>query len=238
MASSIGAYLVAQRGGWQRRYIDYRVLAEALRVQFYWAIAGVERPAASRFGHDAFLKRQDLELGWIRNMLRVAGQQGRCDRRDALRIRRRDRGARLGREYELSYYRERGRSCSKWHRFTEVLDRTSFAAGLLLAGWLALAQLLFERQPTNLLFALMGFLPSSRRCCASTMRCEPQKASRSLQYQFMERIFRNAQRQLLAHDQRVRTAADPARIGRRGAARKRPVDSAPARAADIDVVER
>ncbi len=55
--------------------MDYRVLAEALRVQFYWAIAGVERPSVSRFGHDGFLKRQDLELGWIRNMLRVAGQR-------------------------------------------------------------------------------------------------------------------------------------------------------------------
>ena len=32
-------------------------------------------PAVSRFGHDAFLKRQELELGWIRNMLRVAGQR-------------------------------------------------------------------------------------------------------------------------------------------------------------------
>ena len=34
------------RGDWQRRYLDYRVLAEALRVQFYWAIAGVERSGA------------------------------------------------------------------------------------------------------------------------------------------------------------------------------------------------
>ena len=31
--------------------------------------------SVSRFGHDAFLKRQELELGWIRNMLRVAGQR-------------------------------------------------------------------------------------------------------------------------------------------------------------------
>ena len=65
----------SDRGGWQRRFHDYRVLAEALRVQFYWAIAGVERPAVSRFGHDAFLKRQELELGWISNMLRVAGHR-------------------------------------------------------------------------------------------------------------------------------------------------------------------
>ena len=98
MASSLAAYLVTSRGAWQRRSMDYRVLAEALRVQFYWAIAGVERSSVSRFGHDQFLKRQELELGWIRNMLRVAGRKGRCDRRGAVRSGSRDCGTRLGRE--------------------------------------------------------------------------------------------------------------------------------------------
>ncbi len=194
MATSIGAYLFVSRGGWQRRYHDYRVLAEALRVQFYWAIAGVERPAVSRFGHDAFLKRQDLELGWIRNMLRVAGQ-----RDDATEEIPSDRGIEIAArdwvEYELNYYGTRWPRLLKWHRFTEALDRTSFTAGLLLAGWLAFAQLLFERQPTNSLIALMGFLP-----VIATLR--QQYALRTAEgesineYQFMERILSNAQRQL------------------------------------------
>ena len=73
MAASIAVWWIARRADWQRRYLDYRVLAEALRVQFYWAVAGVDRPKLSRFGHDVFLKRHDLELGWIRNILRVSG---------------------------------------------------------------------------------------------------------------------------------------------------------------------
>ncbi len=44
MTVSIGAYALQRRGDWQRRYVDYRVLAEALRVQFYWAVAGCRSP--------------------------------------------------------------------------------------------------------------------------------------------------------------------------------------------------
>lgn len=194
MASSIATYLVANRGGWQRRYHDYRVLAEALRVQFYWAIAGVERPAVSRFGHDSFLKRQDLELGWIRNMLRVAGQKD-----DATEETPSDAGIDIAtRDWVgdgLQYYRRRWPQLLRWHRFTEMLDRTSFTAGLLLAGWLALAQLLFERQPTNLLIALMGFIPvvATLRQHFALRTAEGELIS---QYQFMERILSNAQGQL------------------------------------------
>jgi hypothetical protein len=195
MASSLAAYLVASRGAWQRRSLDYRVLAEALRVQFYWAIAGVERSAVSRFGHDAFLKRQELELGWIRNMLRVAGQ--RDDATDetpsevGLEIAVRDW---IGNE--LNFFRQRWPRLLIWHRITEVLDRTSFAAGLLLAGWLALAQLFFERQPTNELIVLMGFLPVA----AWLLQHFAQRTAYGEligQYQFMERVLSNARRQLI-----------------------------------------
>ncbi len=67
----------AKRRGWHRKYLDYRTLAEGLRVQFYWAAAGVQHENVSKFTHDSFLATQDPELGWIRNVMRVAGT--RCD---------------------------------------------------------------------------------------------------------------------------------------------------------------
>ena len=142
MAVSIGAYLVQQRGGWQRRYLDYRVLAEALRVQFYWAVAGVDRPAASRFGHDAFLKRH-LELGWIRNMLRVAGRRDdasdHAPTESGIEIASRDW---IGDDEhgQLSYYSRRWPQLLGPLRLTETLQRFSFGAGLVLAAALAFAQ--------------------------------------------------------------------------------------------------
>ena len=50
---------------WQEHFQDYRALAEALRVQLYWAIAGV--PASVS---DHYLRKQSGELGWIQFALR------------------------------------------------------------------------------------------------------------------------------------------------------------------------
>lgn len=65
----------ANRRGWHRKYLDYRALAEGLRVQFYWAIAGIGNDNVSKFTHDSFLQTQDPELGWIRNIMRIAGTE-------------------------------------------------------------------------------------------------------------------------------------------------------------------
>ncbi|GJM13684.1 MAG: hypothetical protein DHS20C12_20870 [Pseudohongiella sp.] len=64
---------VSQRGTWHRKYLDYRTLAEGLRVQFYWAVAGVKRENQWSFTHDNFLQAQDPEVGWIRDVMRVSG---------------------------------------------------------------------------------------------------------------------------------------------------------------------
>ena len=65
---------VDRKRGWNRKHLDYRVLAEGLRVQCFWSLAGVLMANPSRFSHDSLLKRQDLELGWIRNIMRYAGR--------------------------------------------------------------------------------------------------------------------------------------------------------------------
>jgi hypothetical protein len=51
----------------QGRWLDYRALAEALRVQVYWRWAGLERCAA-----DHYLRHFRGELDWIRHALRAA----------------------------------------------------------------------------------------------------------------------------------------------------------------------
>jgi hypothetical protein len=53
------------RRKWQERFQDYRALAEALRVQFYWAAASV--PVAVS---DNYLGHHSDEIGWIRQALR------------------------------------------------------------------------------------------------------------------------------------------------------------------------
>jgi hypothetical protein len=50
---------------WQNQFQDYRALAEAMRVQLYWAVASV--PSAVS---DHYLRKQSGELGWIAFTLR------------------------------------------------------------------------------------------------------------------------------------------------------------------------
>jgi hypothetical protein len=61
----------AHARSWHRRYLDYRALAEGLRVEFYWEIAGVRLLEGGEFAHESFLQHQDVELEWIRAAMRA-----------------------------------------------------------------------------------------------------------------------------------------------------------------------
>jgi hypothetical protein len=65
----------AHRRAWHRKYLDYRALAEALRVDFYWEVAGVRKEYDGEFAHESFLQKQDAELQWIRNAMRAVSLQ-------------------------------------------------------------------------------------------------------------------------------------------------------------------
>jgi hypothetical protein len=55
------------QGNYQHKYLDYRAIAEASRVQFYWALAGLPDHV-----EDHYLRQHRTELDWIRVALRIA----------------------------------------------------------------------------------------------------------------------------------------------------------------------
>ncbi|HET6402678.1 MAG TPA: hypothetical protein VFH95_14940 [Candidatus Kapabacteria bacterium] len=59
------SYKWADSRAYQTRYLDYRALAEGLRIQFFWKLAGIEESVA-----DYYLRKQKSELEWIRNAIR------------------------------------------------------------------------------------------------------------------------------------------------------------------------
>jgi hypothetical protein len=59
-------YGIAGRGEYQNKHQDYRALAEGLRVQFFWRLAGLPDSVA-----DHYLRKQKGELDWIRNAIQV-----------------------------------------------------------------------------------------------------------------------------------------------------------------------
>jgi membrane protein implicated in regulation of membrane protease activity len=69
------AHYWSRRQSQQERYLDYRALAEALRVQFFWTMAGLHRGVA-----DHYLRQFRSQLDWIRQAVRtcvlVAGGHG------------------------------------------------------------------------------------------------------------------------------------------------------------------
>ncbi len=60
------AYFIARPTKFQGRYQDYRAIGEGLRVQTAWSKAGVIQSVA-----EAYLRMQQTELQWIRNVLRT-----------------------------------------------------------------------------------------------------------------------------------------------------------------------
>jgi hypothetical protein len=68
IAAGFGGFLVFLNGSRDRledRYLDYRSLAEACRVQYFWSTAGLEARV-----EDHFLREQRDELEWIRQAVR------------------------------------------------------------------------------------------------------------------------------------------------------------------------
>jgi hypothetical protein len=61
-----GLYRWVTARGWDNKHLHFRALAEGLRVQFYWQLAGVRSSAA-----DYYMRYRIDELEWIRVALRA-----------------------------------------------------------------------------------------------------------------------------------------------------------------------
>jgi hypothetical protein len=66
MAGSLWLHRRAKEEDYQNKHQDYRALAEALRIQFFWRVAGLPNMVV-----DHYLRKQRGELEWIRNALRA-----------------------------------------------------------------------------------------------------------------------------------------------------------------------
>jgi sulfite exporter TauE/SafE len=194
----------ARRGDWHRKYLDYRTLAEGLRVQFYWAAAGVTSGTASKFAHDNFLQMQDPDLGWIRNVMRVAGTE--CDITPNL-----DPAAVqfvlrewIGddRSGQLGYYGRRSGERLRRHADTKKLGRFGLwgsAVTLLILLFVEAGVTDSVRSPLVFVMGIVLLGVGIRQAYAqATAESELIK-----QYEFMHRIFHNARRRIDAAEDDV-----------------------------------
>lgn len=119
----------AKRAGLQSKYLDYRALAEGVRVQFFWCLAGVRDIAA-----DYYLRKQRSVLDWISDALRTWSIEA-LSREQPTSID--DSGVALAVRLwvdEQAVYFER--AAKRVHRHVERIEWWSdrfFAAGLVIA---------------------------------------------------------------------------------------------------------
>ena len=200
----IGGDLVVRSKHLQRRHLEARALAEGLRVEVFWAIAGVHGPGATPSAHRSILKQADPGLEWIPNALRGAslmllevrhtGIPGGID--FAIHRWIGSDAASDSRSEQLHYFWRAARKRERHTLIAEAAVSTSIAIGLLVTlvlvggrrGWVDAYRL-------PLLFA-MGFLP----LLAGVLENSVQKtAGRELrrQYEYMYEVFRSARDRLL-----------------------------------------
>lgn len=184
----------AQRREWHRKYIDYRALAEGLRVQSFWRRAGLTITGDPEFAHDNFMQKQDVELGWIRNVMRQVGLLAIApvaDPRAAVDEVVDAWVGRPGQSGQLAYYGRKAALCERHHLRTQALGKACLWSGVAISVLLALFHGGLSGASRNLLVTAMGALSL---VAAVREAYAYRKADRELvkQYRFMHRIYRNA----------------------------------------------
>lgn len=200
---------VARRRDWHRKYIDYRALAEGLRVQRHWRTAGIIGADSVAFAHDNFMQKQDVELGWIRNVMRAAGIDPGAERASV------DPGAGIDRAIEawigashdggqIAYYEHKCTECSRAVRTARTLGNLCLWSGIAIGLVLAFFHRMLDQDTSTYLVAVIGVLAL---VAAARESYAYRKADRELikQYRFMLHLFVSARGSLdAATDDRSR----------------------------------
>ncbi len=194
-----GVVLLSRRREWQRKYLDYRALAEGLRVQSYWRRAGIVDLHSPVFAHDNFMQKQDVELGWIRNVMRSANLEGLLvpaatgpEQVDAVI---REWIGTTGGGGQLQYYSTASARRARQHRRAELAGLWCLWIGVSISVVLAIFARRFDPHLQHILVSTMGILSVA---AAVHEAYAYKKADKELikQYRYMQRIFGAARRRL------------------------------------------
>jgi hypothetical protein len=196
-------YKLGERRQWHRKHLDYRALAEGLRVQFYWSLAGVIDVQSAEFAYDNFLQKQDVDLGWIRHVMRNVSLSRSRDQIPPPEwvdwVIEQWVGDESGETGQLSYYRSKELEKAKRFKRTTYLGRAALWMGMLIAILLAIAGMDMSDNQRNILLVLMGTFPliAGVRDAYSHKKAEKELIK---QYRFMSGILSNARRLLDSSD--------------------------------------
>ncbi|MFZ0872608.1 MAG: hypothetical protein WAM90_17985 [Rhodanobacter sp.] len=187
--------VLARRRGWHRKYLDYRALAEGLRIQSYWRRAGISASSDHEFAHENFLQKQNIELGWIRNVMRAAGLCPASATIEptpaALASVIAEWVGESGKSGQLHYYERKTVERTGVHHITEAIGSISLWGGIAISVFLAAFVIVLPQDAKTVLVMIMAVLSI---IAAVREAYAYRKADKELirQYRFMQRIFTSA----------------------------------------------
>ena len=202
----------ARRGQWHRRYLEFRAVAEGLRVELFWAIAGVRTRGATPAAHRTMLKQADPGLEWIPNAIRtvsllltevrhggIPGGIEFATHRWVGTI-----GESGSRSEQLHYYWHASHLKGAFASFAERVASGSVVIGLLVAAALAVEVGLSRQDLYRELLFSMGFFSLAGGVIEALVQ---KTADRELerQYGYMYDVF------LAAHDRLIAAHSDEER---------------------------
>lgn len=192
-------YKIGEHRQWHRKHLDYRALAEGLRVQFYWSLAGVIDVQSAEFAYDNFLQKQDVDLEWIRHVMRNVSLARSRDHIPADAwvdwVIEQWVGDEEDQRGQLSYYLRKEKEKAARFKRTTWLGKTALIVGILIAIVLAIAGTDMSDNQRNVLLVLMGMFPliAGVRDAYSHKKAEKELIK---QYRFMSGVLANARRLL------------------------------------------
>ncbi|HEY3876159.1 MAG TPA: hypothetical protein VGM92_11840, partial [Candidatus Kapabacteria bacterium] len=144
----------AAKNNLQTKYLDYRALAEGLRVQFFWKLAGLNDSVA-----DYYMRKQRSELDWIRNAIRTSTIEVAHSKEQPL-------GIDSDRQHLKLVYKHWVEDQAKYfakaaHRDHEELHKheKTVSAVFVAALLAAVIQMLFVHSPSHYLILSIALLP-------------------------------------------------------------------------------
>ncbi len=200
----------ANKRHWHRKYLDYRTLAEGLRVQFYWSLSGIEGFRGAAVAYDNLLQKQDMELSWVRHIMRNCGTTIRVallPPENGLELAVRHWiGGSQGRGGQLEYFSRAALSRARKVRRTDWIASVTLWVGISMAIALLFIGQSADENVVTAVLVLMGLLPLAAgiREAYTYKKADKELAK---QYQFMLHTFTKA------HD-RIRKTSDPQEIRR------------------------
>jgi hypothetical protein len=168
-----------------------------LRVQLYWNLAGVVDSSSAGFAYDNFLQTQDVDLGWIRHVMRQASinrVRGRVvDPAWVQWVIGHWIGEPVHGQGQLAYYSRKQMYNTSRFRRTQILGNLCLWAGITIAILLWLQGSGGNGNRRQILLVLMGVLPLVAGIWDAYSH---KKAEKELikQYGFMSRVFQKARK--------------------------------------------